>query len=321
VERSLNPGTPEIRFLSDYLPLDTDEDGNIDYWAQRIAFVRSTEHEAADPIFREAGSTPGPTEYVDGKNDREAAEAGKLRAPGGYMEVLYMAIPDDPLDPGVLTLYRAERAPPGGPGSLLDPDTIKKPEDMREIGLPLLTGVLHLNVLFWSSRTTSWDSEFGRPRMDGPTLCWDSTRGILPAGLRVNEFPFFRSKDSLKDPRDDISPRRVKVTFVYQRTARRVEEEAQLTSAISESDKRVPVTGTEFANTSVEPFIKVGTEWMQWSNRTSTDFTILSRGVRGTAAVPHDPAGRKKIVETARCGYTVDRVIEIPSHRETRNFR
>jgi hypothetical protein len=61
---------------------------------------------------------------------------------------------------------------------------------------------------------------------------------------------------------------------------------------------------------------------MAWSNRTPGEFTILTRGTRGTVAVGHLPGGGKKgTVESVRCGYTIERIIEIPSYREAWNFR
>ena len=219
VERSLDPGVPEIRLLSDYVELDADGNNSPDLWAQRLVFVRSTDSEASDPIARLAGSKPGSKDYATGRNDRDAAEAGTMKAPGGAMEVMYMAVPVDEDDPGIMTLYRGIRMPPGGKGSLFDAK-IGNLDDLKAVAEPLLTGVLYFGVTFWAPSTKRWDTDFGRPSSAGPSLSWDSTRGALPMGLRPNEFYYFNGKESLTDPRDDISPRMLRVTFVFERTGR-----------------------------------------------------------------------------------------------------
>ena len=303
VERSLEPGASRIRFYCDAIPFDSDNDGSVDIKAQRLAFVRSTREELANPITRNAGTKPGATGIIDGENDFEQSAAGELRAAGGLMEVLYIAIPDDPNDPGVLTLYRAIRMPVGGPGSLLDPRTVRTMADVRQLADPLIAGVLHFGV------------EFAPPATEGvaPVLTtWDSTRGILKRGNGLNEFPLGKGPESLDDPRDDISPRAVIVTFSFERTGRE-NEEAFLEGYLSEGARAVPVDSTVFANTSEDPFIKVGTEWMGYGGRNPTEFTGVSRGERGTFAVAH------KAGEQVRAGYTIRRTITIPAYREDYN--
>ncbi|MEN8151231.1 MAG: prepilin-type N-terminal cleavage/methylation domain-containing protein [Planctomycetota bacterium] len=314
VERSLDPGVPEIRLLSDYIRWDATGNKSADLWVQRLVFVRSTQDETADPVSRLAGSKPSPSERATGKNDADAAKAGKLMAPGGAREVMYMAVPTDPKDPGVLTLYRGVRSPPGGKGSLFDAK-IRNVKQLEEVADPLMTGVLHFGVRFWSPTTKRWDSDFSRPSSAGPSLSWDSTRGVLPPGVLPNEFYFALGKDSLTDPRDDISPRMVRVLFVFERTGRQTES-ARLLSAIDSGARRAEVTNTAFASTSKEHrYIKIGTEWTEYSNFGPEGFRLIQRGVRGTVPLSHEEG------EIVRAGYTVERVIELPSFRDDFNFR
>lgn len=317
VERGLNLRPPQIRFLCDHVPVDSDADGTVDYYAQRLAFVRSTREELADPLTRQAGTKPGAEAMIDGRDDIEEAEKGELRAAGGMMEVLYLAVPDAPVErtdgtgtsavenPGVLTLYRATRSPIGGEGSLLDPDTVKTPADIRKIGVPFLTGVLHFGVEFMAP-----DSQAAGGM--APVRTWDSTRGILKPGAGLREFPFARGPESLNDPRDDISPRSLVVTFVFERTGRE-NEETFLVDPLPASLRSMSVGSTVFANTSEESFVKVGTEWISWSNREVSRFTGLTRGERATVAVNH------RAGEVVRSGFVVRRTIPIPAHREDYN--
>jgi len=317
VERSLDPGVPSVRLLSDYIKWDATGNKSADLWVQRLVFVRSTRDETADPVSRLAGSKPGSKDRATGTGDGDAAKAGTLMAPGGEVEVMYMAVPTDAVDPGVMTLFRATRSPPGGTKkspSLFDVK-IRNLEDIQAIAEPLATGVLYFGVRFWSSETKRWDSDFSRPSSAGPLLSWDSTRGVLPPGLMPNEFFFSLGKASLTDPRDDVSPRMIKVAFVFERIGRE-KERAELIEAIDDGARKVPVSDTAFAVTSKEYlYLKVGTEWMSYSNVGEDGFRVIRRGVRGTVAMSH------KEGEFVRAGYTVERVVELPSFRDDFNFR
>jgi hypothetical protein len=274
-------------------------------FVQRLAFVRSTREEIADPITRLAGTKPGAKEYIDGDQDRQQAESGELKAAGGMMEVLYAAIPDDPKNPGVLTLYRGIRAPIGGAGSLTDPKSIRTPEDIRKVAQPLLTGVLYLGFEFAPPDSEKADAL-------GAVTTWDSTRGLLEPGVGPTKFPFSRGPESLEDPRDDISPRSLVVTFVFERTGKE-NESGSLTADLSESARSAEVDSTVFANTSAEDYIKVSTEWMAFTNRSAYEFSGMTRGQRNTVARPH------KAGAVVRTGYTVRRTITIPAYREDYN--
>ena len=331
VERSTAPGLPEIRMMSDYVAVDSDLDGTTDYYAQRFAFVRSTLSETSDVVARLGGTTAGPDAYLDGRNDAKEAESGRLRPLGGQMAVLWMATPERPKrsaterdpdqpgavpgkpvivqDPGLLTIYRASQSPLGSKKSLLDRETVRSPEDLEKVALPLLADVLHFGVRFWTPKTRSWFEEGGRPSSDGPSLSWDSTRGILGRGLRPNEFPYALGEISLTDPRDDISPRSIRVTFVFARTGRD-EDVGTVLEPFDENARTLRVATTAFANTSVQPYLKIGTEWVQYDSRSSASFSVSARGVRGTVPVPHE------VGEKIYAGYVVERTIMIPCYRE-----
>lgn len=313
VERSLMPGAPAVRFQSDFVDVDSNGDGSNDYRAQRLVFVRSNNREGSDSVARLSGTKPGADEYMDGDKDVEQAEAGTLRALRGMEEVLYIALPDDPLNPGLLTLYRGTRAPPGGPGTLFD---VKTPAQIKAVAQPLLKGVLFFGVSFWTPLSTEWTTTDGKSGGESPVSTWDSTRGVLRKGRNPaqNEFPFARGEKSLEDPRDDISPRSLRVTFVFKRTGRE-SVEGQLMRALDESGTKATVDNTAFVAGAPLDFLKIGTEWMSFSARTDDVFSISSRGARGTIPASHERG------DMVHCGASVIRTIMIPSYREDWNFR
>jgi hypothetical protein len=168
----------------------------------------------------------------------------------------------------------------------------------------------------WTPRSTDWNVTFGNMGGEAPVLTWDSTRGVLAQGRSParNEFPFSRGPESLEDPRDDISPRSLQVTFAFTRSGREGVE-GQLMQDLDEGGRKAVVDNTAFAAGAAQDYIKIGTEWMGFSGRSDDTFTIASRGARGTVAGPHE---RGALVH---CGATVVRTIMIPSYREDWNFR
>lgn len=336
VERSLTPGPSVVRFLSNLVPIDSDGDGKVDYNAQRVAFVRTTNADFTDPVARMGGAKADAAAYYDGRDDKAEADRGDLLALGGLEEVLYMAVPEGaapvdalpgaggaaqaavaPPDPGLMTLYRAVRSPVGGPGSLLDPATVKSIDDLKKVAQPFITGVLYFGARFWSARTTSWEALPTAGGADAPSGTWDSTRGILNRGTGFNEFLLAKGPESLPDPRDDVSPRMARVTLVFERTGRAGEGD-YLYAGMDETAKRVLVgKSTNFATGSSLQYVKVGTEWMAYSGRGDDSFDVRERGAWGTVATSHRPG------ERVRTGSAVERTIMIPNYREdwSRDFR
>jgi hypothetical protein len=341
VERGTLAGAPLIRFLSDFVPIDSDGDGKIDYHAQRVAFVRSTNADVVDPVARLGGTSTGANAYFDGRDDSLEASSGRLRALGGLEEVIYMAVPEPPrplesdesgaaegaagpgekaepvpiADPGVLTLYRGVRSPVGGVGSLLERDTVKTVDDLKKVAQPFLRGVLHFGVRFWAARTNSWDALVVTGKTGAAFSVWDSTRGILPPGTGRNEFTMARGTASLTDPRDDVSPRMARVTFVYERTGRQADVD-YLVGTMDESSRRLGVRrNTAFAVASQLSYVKVGTEWTEYASRTEERFDLRARGMLGTEAMPHRDG------EKVRTGVVMERTVLIPNYREDWNIR
>ncbi len=335
---------PDVRFVCDRIPFDTDGDGSADTWTQRVAFVRSLKGEGAETVFRNSGSKPGAMGVLDGSDDAKEIEENDLGAPGGKEEVTWLLVPgkkDD--EPGVGTLYRGERWPLRGKGSLVRQRPVGEPlpereRQLEEPGLgvatrgkaaeackPVQGGVLHFSLRFWTRHTKPESARFivnGRvvdevpPEVGGGglTATWDSTRAILPAGRGTDQFFLGKGPASLADPVDDIFPSRVRVLLVVDRIGKDAAT-GELTQSIGIQDNRIPVDGTKFA-VGTDPasrYVKIDREWIRWSARDDRGFLVEERGARGTKKEPHDRGA------AVRSGTTLVREYSIPSYREDWN--
>ena len=122
-----------------------------------------------------------------------------------------------------------------------------------------------------------------------------------------------KPEELLNEFRNSFNPR-IAVTVDMIATGTDVKP-AYLVTGMDERRPQVVVDDPTFATLTDDMYIKVGTEWMTWSNRGADYFQIRERGVRGTVPANHERG------TTVRCGYTVERVIMIPSYREDWNFR
>jgi len=339
IRPSTMEGMPDVRFLCDRIPFDTDGDSIHDAWESRLCFVRSVKGEASDPLLRASGTKPGATAVIDGEEDAREAEDQDHRAPGGKQEVCWLLVPDGKDgDRGSGTLYRLTRMPVGGgPQSLLPAelprdrpvadarDGIASRAEAESRMRPVIPAVLHLSFRFYTRHTSEAGARLLQsdrlleeiPPMRGggglsPT--WDSTRGLLPVGQKADQFFLARGPDSLLDPIDDVFPRRVRVTLVLDRVGNDAAT-GELARAIGPQDSTIAVDDTRFApgGDPAERFIKIGDEWIQWSARDARGFVAERRGARGTRPQSH-PAGT-----TVRAGATLVREYDIPSFREDWN--
>lgn len=279
---------------------------------QRLAFVRSIPRELRHPIASLAGTQVGADCDLDGVDDRKEALAGKLRATGGLEEVLYA------MDPDRDALLRAARAPIGGEASLFRVENLDDPAALRRLAKPVGPHILHLELLFWTQVTETWDGEppLKKPRLgrkNGAVAEWDSTRSILPprTGASEDEFQFWR-RDALH-PRDDIFPERVQATLV-------VAEEGPAATWTALAAPLGP-GGLEAKVLSSRPFegrgpyARIGREWVRYEVADGRTLKIArdGRGRRGTAATEH-AAGTDVVTGKA---FTIE--IEVPAHQEDWN--
>jgi prepilin-type N-terminal cleavage/methylation domain-containing protein len=328
-------GAPAVRLYSDVANCDVDGNGKPDAPVRRLMFTKLISEESSAPGTRSAGSSLDAKSYTDQKDDSAEAQKGTLRATGGLMEVFWTALPDDPADPAVCTLYRAYRSPIGGPQSLM-PDAPAPANgggsaadrgpltlaEVKPVATAVLPGVLHFGVEFWGRKTQTWDPMRAPP--EGPLLTWDSTRGIMPRGnLRAGATDgFFYAKDrnapgstgedSLQDPTDDTFPRRLRVTLVVEEIGEN-RKVGNLAADLSADAKVLELYGTGFipAVDTTQKFVKIGSEWIQFDEIDGgSRLTGLRRGQRGTVAQRHE-TGRM-----VHYGRTVVREFPVPTFRD-----
>jgi len=339
IHPSSREGEPDVRFLSDEIPWDVDGDRVPDLTTPRLSFVRSLQGEVTDRMLRDAGTRPGATARIDGEDDARESEDKDHRAPGGKQEVTWLLVPGRKQeDPAVMTLYRGTRMPlGGGPRSLLPMQVVdeRTREDARagvftrqqaeERLRPVLTGVLFLSYRYWSRHVKPESAlllKNGRmvdevpPERGGGGLSpsWDSTRAILPPGWKPGQFFLARGEESLADTVDDVFPGRVRVTLVVERVGKDAAT-GELARTIGPEDNNIPVDNTRFAP-GTDPagkYLKIGNEWIRWSDRDARGFIVDQRGARGTKKEAHDAGS------VVHAGNTLVREFDIPTFREDWN--
>ncbi len=285
---------PAVRFRSGWFkPTDVPPDRGI--WAYYVAFVRTNAREAEDPMLREAGTagTSGVPLTTYDPASLDSGVTGNLLAPGGLLEVAYVAIPEDLDRPGILTVYRLFRAPVGGPKTLLDPANIDSLKEIREAGRPRIEGVLHFMIRFRNAFATTWDVPTKGRIQDGEPYAgevWDSTRGA------DKEFALHRDATSFEETYDDVYPARARIelTLAVPGAFGFGRGETTLATALGVEETRVRLADPAVL---LEPgpadrWIKVGTEWMLAS--TEQRFDDLKAGVavvvrgKGRKALPRE---------------------------------
>lgn len=282
-----------------------------------VAFVRTNAREGEDPLLRQAGSvpvTPGvPTRVYDPSavdTLTGSSTVASLVAPGGMMEVVWIAVPEDP-DParrapsaspivlgpewprGMLTLYRLFRAPAGGEKTLLNPKNFDSLAKIRAAGRPMHEGVLHFGVTVRNIFARSWNDGGGTgPVADGQPYVgqvWDSTRALDKA------FPLFRSADSVADVRDDVFPAwaRIELTLGVEGEFGFGRGETVLAEGVSAEEKRIGLVSVDplFAPGPANRWFKIEGEWCATSFEQidpNDRRAVALRGQRGTKAAAHE---------------------------------
>lgn len=174
------------------------------------------------------------------------------------------------------------------------------------------TGLLHIEFALWSPRSISWGQQ---PASGGPEYVWDSAR----AGRLLdpeNEFPRHEvfgldlGEYSLRDTRDDVFPRWIRVTLCV---ARNVHEppEAFLLDALEADTKTLRLTSVDqLPKTSESRYLKIGSEWVKYDSVRGNVLSGIQRGRRNTLARPH------KAGSPVRAGRTVTLYQRIEHGRE-----
>ncbi len=282
-------GAPDARLIVHYAPLGAD--------AARVQVVRSTVRLSAarEEQLLEAAFVALARE--DGADERQAEEAARERLRtwprSGRGEMLLLPWPvdaegvfwelrrgDRPAEPLLLPadeLALVELAEPA--------DLALDPERVLATTRVLVTGILHFEFALWSQRTRSWDVGGSR----GAEVTWDSARAGLLTGEKETpeDFGLDLGFPSLRDPRDDVWPRWVRLTVVVARS-RAATPESYLSRAIGDNENTITVTRPEELPDPLEnPWVKIGPEWVRFQGATGSTLTGVRRGQRGTTARQH----------------------------------
>jgi prepilin-type N-terminal cleavage/methylation domain-containing protein len=201
--------------------------------------------------------------------------------PSGLLEVCYALVQDPELEPGLLTLYRGERAPALVPGATFFEVDGEAPDAARaKVTLtPVASGILYLKLLCRGPGVADWNEAEvleGSGDADAALGAWDSTRGMLSKAT----FAFAAGEDSLADGRDDFYPSHVRAVLVMGRVGR---PDAHLTRRLPPGEKDLTVDRADRLPraTDDDRFFKVGGEWMEASANEAWGATV-SRGRRRT---------------------------------------
>ena len=326
------PLPPDNRFLSGYVTYKFREK---EVACRYVSFVRGIEGlSEIEAYVRRAGTSSTAEAYIDGVNDEEEFAKNTHLPTGGQCEVLWIWLPDEfgapPGEerPGVGAVYRAYRSPIGGPGTLLDPKNFDEIKELRDDIQPdaMFQDVILFDIYFWTQYTTHWRWTKGEPRVRGrpksvdeisaglpecgPSLTWDSTRGMFD-----EKAVFFlgRGKRSFNFSDDDIWPRMVRIEFALAETV------TELSQPLSASGSTFSVVSGDFATGMGELYMvpmKIGEEWLRIEGRDDTQrdmFRIESHGQRFTSSAEH-PAGTPVYF-----GRIFEISVSIPAFRDDNN--
>lgn len=323
-QKEPEPLPPENRMVSGFHEWKL---GRGNFRVRYLAFVRDASGlSELEAYLLKAGTNPKADAWIDGRDDEQEYRENRHLPTGGAVEVLWIFVPDESR-PGAGAVHRAFRTPVGGAKTLLDPANHDTPEELRANyrTTQIISDVIHFDLLFWTQYTNHWEWDPGQPSVwkrpqtaaeaksvqvpCGPSLTWDSTRGIFDA----QTFRLSKGADSLRFAADDIWPRRVLVRFAL------AEEETALAAPLDTNARAFTVYASDFATGRGELFgapMKVGSEWITLGgrdpNRRDT-FRIDRRGVYATTALAHPedtPVYFGRVLEVA---------VSIPAFRDDNN--
>ena len=164
------------------------------------------------------------------------------------------------------------------------------------------TGLLYMSYRFGSQLTTNW---IDAPSAGGPELSWDSSRrGWLSgadADFESENFSLDLGGPSATDSTDDVFPRYIELTLVAGMSSQSLPD-SQLATGVSESDTNILLINMDRLPDPIQDnYLKIGSEWVKFSEAYGNELRGVRRGRRGTSAQSHDPgtgvrAGKTQII-------------------------
>jgi prepilin-type N-terminal cleavage/methylation domain-containing protein len=294
----IEAGQPSRRLLQDHVPLGLSPAARVDLVPRLRAHVmleRSEEERLVRELLR-------PRAEQEGQNATEREDLlDKWVAQqtfNGTGELVLVPWPEGDREGAYLQLRRAVRLSGrrlrittalGGSdvavGSVFETGALDEPADLLAATTPVLTGLLHLELSWWSQFTL--DSQ-GEPGRGGPETCWDTARaGLLAREVGGHRFTLDLGPNAFLQPLIHVFPRRVVVRMVIDRPA----DEARcalLVSALEEGTTELQVDFPErLPYPDGERFVKIGGEWIRYSGIDGDRLTGIRRGVRGTLPRAH----------------------------------
>ena len=193
---------------------------------------------------------------------------------------------------------------PSGPDRFVDPFGVVVPGGDELPGLmvyeltePVLQNLLHFEIGLWSQRTTSWGDQRGplhgfqsgaAPDLQQPMAIWDSARGgWLVDAASGGEFAFDVGPWSERDPTDDIHPHAILVRVVVAQD-REATPEGLLANFLGKEDTALTLyDGTAFPGNRDGGYVKIGGEWLRYTELDGDRLIGLKRGQRATMIEEH----------------------------------
>lgn len=151
---------------------------------------------------------------------------------------------------------------------------------------PVATGLLHVEMAFWSQFTRDWQSTSPG---SGPESVWDSARAGLFLGEKddARRFALDIGPQAKDDPALHVWPRWIRVTVVVDRGPGAIapgilaEEVGPASTTLRVRNDR------DLPDPEEVQYLKLGGEWIRCTQRDGPILRGVQRGLRGTKAATH----------------------------------